>query len=83
MSRSTKGRTDPKHYRGRIYTRVLDISPSWWWSQSAIAGWAVTHGIRIDQPYKIKRNWFKKTIAISQRQGPPAARIYVAQCELP
>ena len=83
MSRSTKKRVDPERFVGRQFTRTMDISPHWWVSMAVIERWAVVHGIRVDQPFKIKRNWLQQTVTISQRQGPPAARIYVAQCELP
>ena len=85
MSRSIKARGDPKNFRGRLFTRVLDLRAEnfifpfcWWPSRSAIEGWAVVHGIRIDRPFRIKRNLINRTVTISQRQGAPAARIYVA-----
>ncbi|HEC62231.1 MAG TPA: hypothetical protein ENI27_08260 [bacterium] len=83
MSRSTKKRVDPQRFVGRQFTRTMDIAPRWWVSTDEIERWAVVHSIRVDKPFKIKRNLLQQTITISQWQGPPAARIYLAQSELP
>ena len=73
---------------GRTIVRVLDLKkepqyPHMRWNAEAIGRWLVTSGINPTRPYTKKRNWFRGTITFRQRQGAPAERIYVAQCELP
>ncbi len=75
-------------FMGRVVVRVLDLKgepqyPHKRWNSEAIGRWLVTSGINPTRPYKKKRNWLRGTITFRQRQGAPAERIYVAQCELP
>ena len=88
MSRSTKGDTDQQNFVGRLVVRYLDLTsephyPHKTWSEEAILRWLVTSGIDQSKPYVAMKSPDAMRIKFSQRQASPAARIYVAQSELP
>ena len=88
MSRSTKGDTDQQNFVGRRVVRYLDLTtephyPHKAWTEEAILRWLVTSGIDQSKPYTSMKSLDGKRIRFTQRQASPAARIYVAQSELP